>query len=286
MKKKYKHFLAGLIIFIIASIGIGSYEHYKQNQQTLSSSTQPITLKDIPKYNGKPYVILQNNHPNIDKGELSSKSFERYSPLDSLGRVQVAVANIGLDLMPKEERSAIGQVKPSGWQTVRYPNIDGKYLYNRSHLIGYQLTSENANERNLMTGTRYFNVNGMLPFENQVADYIKRTGNHVLYRITPLYEGNDLVAKGVIMEAMSDEDQGKGVQFCVFIYNVQPGIEINYKNGKSKLINPYKTAPKQIDTVNYHALLNPIKKLEFQTLAFFNDYVILFLFEFVSLFQV
>lgn len=144
--------------------------------------------------------------------------------------------------MPKEKRGSIGQVKPSGWQTAKYDFVDGKYLYNRCHLIGYQLTAENANERNLITGTRYMNVDGMLPFENMVADYIKETGNHVLYRVTPVFNGNNLVASGVQMEAMSVEDKGAGISFNVFCYNVQPGVEINYADGKSKLAEGQQTA--------------------------------------------
>ena len=206
-----------------------------QSETPKTNTTQSVVkLADIPPYQGQPYVTLQNNKPNIDPWELSAKSFERYSALDKYGRPGVAVANVGTETMPKEKRGPIGQVKPPGWQTVKYDNVDGKYLYNRCHLIGYQLTGENANERNLITGTRYLNVDGMLPFENQVADYVKTTGNHVLYRVTPMYKDNELVARGVIMEAMSAEDKGKGLSFCVYVYNVQPGIEINYQNGKSK----------------------------------------------------
>lgn len=232
--KKQRKLNIWLIVILILVFFITKIQQNDLNYKKTKTSDINITLKDIPPYQGQSYVILKNNQPNMDDWELSGKSFERYSPLDIYGRCGVAVANLGLETMPKKKRESISHVKPSGWQISKYNNIDGKYLYNRCHLIGYQLSAENDNERNLITGTRYFNVDGMLPFENQVADYIKRTGNHVLYRVTPLYEGNDLVAKGVIMEAKSYEDKGKGVQFCVFVYNIQPGIDINYKNGHNR----------------------------------------------------
>lgn len=168
--------------------------------------------------------------------EYTTESFETYSELDALGRCGVAYANISKDLMPTEERGEIGMIKPSGWHTVKYPEvIEDLFLYNRCHLIGYQLSGENANEKNLITGTRYLNVEGMLPFENKVAAYVRKTGNHVLYRVTPVFEGDNLVAEGVLMEAFSVEDAGKGVEFCVFAYNIQPGIEIDYATGESRL---------------------------------------------------
>ena len=181
------------------------------------------------------YVELNGNVPEFTEAQIKTKSFEKYSRLDGLGRCGVAVACIGKDIMPTEERGAIGQVKPSGWQIAKYDIVDGKYLYNRCHLIGYQLTGENANERNLITGTRAMNVDGMLPFENMVADYVKETGNHVMYRGTPVFEGDNLLAKGVQMEALSVEDNGAGISFNVFVYNAQPGIAINYADGTSKL---------------------------------------------------
>ena len=187
----------------------------------------------IPDYSGEAYVALNDNIPDFDPDNLPPRSFEEYSELDSLGRCGVAYANVGLDLMPTEKRESIGQVKPSGWQTVQYDIVDGKYLYNRCHLIGYQLTAENANKQNLITGTRYLNVQGMLPFENLAADYIKETGNHVLYRVTPVFDGDNLVASGVQMEAISVEDKGEGVLFNVYCYNVQPGIVIDYATGES-----------------------------------------------------
>lgn len=190
-------------------------------------------LAAIPEYTGSAYTVLNDNIPDFPEEDFTEESFETYSDLDSLGRCGVAYANIGEDLMPTIKRGSIGQVKPSGWHTVKYDSVDGKYLYNRCHLIGYQLTAENANEKNLITGTRYLNTEGMLPFENMVADYIKETGNHVLYRVTPMFDGNNLVATGVQMEAESVEDKGDGILYNVFCYNVQPGITIDYKTGDS-----------------------------------------------------
>lgn len=192
-----------------------------------------VKLTDIPEYSGEAYTEINDNVPDFPEDDFTTTSFESYSDLDSLGRCGIAYANIGQDLMPTEKRGSIGQVKPSGWHTVKYDNVDGKYLYNRCHLIGYQLTAENANERNLITGTRYLNTEGMLPFENMVADYIKETGNHVLYRVTPIFDGDDLVASGVQMEAESVEDKGEGILYNVFCYNVQPGISIDYTTGDS-----------------------------------------------------
>lgn len=194
------------------------------------------TLEDVPSYSGKDYVYLNNNVPNFDLDDINSKSFQFYSNLDSLGRCGYAYANIGKDSMPTEKRGSIGIVKPSGWHTVKYDNIDGKYLYNRCHLIGYQLTGQNANVKNLITCTRYMNSVSMLEFENKVASYIKETNNHVLYRVTPIYDGDNLLASGVVMEAYSIEDSGKGIKFNVYLYNVQDGIEIDYKTGDSKKI--------------------------------------------------
>lgn len=193
-----------------------------------------VSMQLLPAYSGKPYVEIDRNEPGFTEKDKTKKSFEQYSELDSLGRCGVAYANVGKDLMPTEKRGSIGKVKPSGWHTVKYDIVDGKYLYNRCHLIGYQLTAENANEKNLITGTRYMNVDGMLPFENMVADYVKETGNHVLYRVTPVFEGKNLLAKGVQIEAYSVEDEGDGICFNVFVYNVQPGIQIDYATGESK----------------------------------------------------
>ncbi len=194
-----------------------------------------IDLSNIPEYNGEPYIAVNGNVPFFEDTEVTATSFEKYSDLDNLGRCGVALASVGQDIMPTEERGSIGQIKPAGWHTVKYDCVDGKYLYNRCHLLGYQLTGENANERNLITGTRYLNVDGMLPFENMVADYVMETGNHVMYRVTPIYTGNNLVADGVLMEGYSVEDQGEGITFCVYVYNVQPGVRIDYATGDSSL---------------------------------------------------
>lgn len=199
---------------------------------TASENKTTYTAQNIPEYAGSPYVELNNNIPDFQESEYTTEVFEQYSDLDALGRCQAAYANICQEIMPTQERGKIGMIKPSGWHTVKYDCVDGKYLYNRAHLIGFQLAGENANEKNLITGTRYFNVEGMLPFENQVADYVHETNHHVLYRVTPVYEGDNLVASGVIMEAASVEDEE--IHFHVFVYNVQPGIWIDYATGESR----------------------------------------------------
>ncbi len=197
----------------------------------IQGGKESISLDDIPEYSGEPYVEINGNEPNFPDDGSGEESFETYSELDSLGRCGVAYASVGTDLMPTGERESISQVKPTGWQTVKYEHVDGKYLYNRCHLIGYQLSGENANEKNLITGTRYMNVEGMLPFENMVADYVKETDCHVLYRVTPVFEGDNLLANGVQMEAYSVEDDGESISFNVFVYNVQPGVSIDYATG-------------------------------------------------------
>ena len=199
------------------------------------ANPDPLSIEDIPEYTDEAYVVIRNNVPDFKADEMVTESFEFYSQLDSLGRCGYTVACVGIDIMPTEERDSIGSVKPSGWQTVKYDIVSGKYLYNRCHLIGFQLTGENANICNLITGTRYLNIDGMLPFENMVADYVKETGNHVLYRVTPIFVGNDLVARGVHMEGLSVEDNGEGICFNIFAYNVQPGITIDYATGNSSL---------------------------------------------------
>ncbi len=198
-------------------------------------SGEEVILADIPAFSGEPYVVVNENIPDFQVTEYTTDSFESYSELDSLGRCGVAYANIGTELMPTEDRENIGQIKPTGWQIAKYDVVEGRYLYNRCHLIGFQLTGENANERNLITGTRYMNVSGMLPFENMVAEYVRETDYHVLYRVTPIYESNNLVASGVQMEAWSVEDEGEGICFNVYVYNHQPGIHINYATGESRL---------------------------------------------------
>lgn len=189
---------------------------------------------EIPVYSGKPYAEINDNKPFFN--DYPTTAFENYSDLDKLGRCGVAYANVCKEIMPTEQRGQIGSVKPSGWHTVKYNRvINGNYLYNRCHLIAYQIAGENANPKNLITGTRYLNIDGMVPFENKVADHIKKNGGHVLYRVTPIFTGENLVADGVLMEGYSVEDNGAGVQFCVFCYNVQPGIVIDYATGDSKL---------------------------------------------------
>lgn len=205
---------------------------------TLNETEQALVeeLLNLPDYSGKAYVEVNGNVPYFVDSELTAESFESYSNLDSLGRCGYAYACVGQDIMPTEERGDIGAVKPSGWHTVKYNGVvDGNYLYNRCHLIGFQLSGENANEKNLITGTRYMNVEGMLPFENMIADYVKETNNHVLYRVTPLFTGDNLIADGVLMEAESVEDKGESILFNVFCYNVQPGVAINYLDGSSQL---------------------------------------------------
>ena len=218
-----------LAVFIIAS-AVKSSETYSRKESGLT----------IPQYSGKAYAVINNNIPFFAEEDYTTESFETYSELDFLGRCGVACANVGRDLMPTEKRGDIGSIKPTGWQQAKYEGIvesNPPYLYNRCHLIAYCLTAENANEKNLITGTRYMNVEGMLPFEEQVARYLDRNDNHVLYRATPIFGGNNLLADGVLMEAYSVEDHGAGIQFCVYVYNVQPGIRIDYKTGKNSILN-------------------------------------------------
>ncbi len=214
-------------------------------------------------YSYSPYKVINKNIPYFTNEDYTAVSFEKYSPLDSLGRCGVAVASIGRDIMPAEERGQIGSVKPSGWQYAKYDWVDGKYLFNRCHLLGFQLTGENANERNLITGTRYMNTEGMLPFENMVADYVRSTGNHVLLRVTPVFEGNNLVASGVTMEAYSIEDSGKGVCFNVYCYNVQPGVVIDYSTGESYAKE--NTSSEPLDTPKDYILNIKSKKIHLPT---------------------
>lgn len=225
MKKKE---LAGLILFVVVALLYAFFGNGEKRQYS-------DTLNDIPNVSADAYVVVNDNVPEFTDEDITTEAYEFYSELDSLNRCGYAMACVGRELMPTEDRGSIVQVKPSGWHTVKYDFVDGKYLYNRCHLIGFQLTGENANEKNLITGTRYMNVEGMLPFENMVADFVKETGDHVLYRITPVFDGDDLVAKGVQMEAYSVEDQGESISFNVFVYNKQPGVTIDYATGESKL---------------------------------------------------
>ena len=230
MKKLVKSFFA--LLFITFAMSFIDYELNEYYATKMPS----YNISEVPVYSGKNYVVINENKPFFTEEDYNTTSFEKYSELDLLGRTGVAFSNIGRELMPTKERESIGVIKPSGWKTVKYDFIDGKYLYNRCHLIGYQLTAENANEKNLITCTRQMNTVGMLDFENKVASYIKKTGKNVLYRVTPIYEGSNLLASGVEIEA-SSMDNCKSLCFNVYVYNVQDGVEINYKNGDSNLKN-------------------------------------------------
>lgn len=242
MSNKKIRYLIGSILLSLSFV-LGACSQSAGSQQTevnteLSSEKgtgspeqSSFDLSQVPAYSGEPYVVVNNNIPFFKDSDLTTEAFEKYSDLDSLGRCGAAYANVCQEIMPTEKRGAIGMVKPTGWQTVKYDWVDGKYLYNRCHLIGYQLSGENANEKNLITGTRYLNVDGMLPFENLVADYVHETDHHVLYRVTPVFENSNLVASGVLMEAQSIEDDD--VLFCVYCYNVQPKVTIDYATGES-----------------------------------------------------
>lgn len=226
----FRKIAAGLALIGALAAGYGSYQGLYPN--VFTAAQQVESLEELPEYTGETYVVVNENEPSFSDEDKNGPAYEYYSELDGLGRCGFAEAKISRELMPEEERGPIGSVKPSGWQTVKYDSIDGKYLYNRCHLIGYQLTGENANEKNLITGTRYLNVEGMLPWENEVAEYIERTGDAVMYRVTPVFEGTNLVASGVQMEAESiGSDE---IRFNIFVFNVQPGIEIDYATGESR----------------------------------------------------
>ena len=222
--------------YLFSEYGIfGSETSYGNELEGYTVGSMSEILSSVPEFTDQPYVVINNNVPFFtDEEKETADAFEYYSNLDDLGRCGVALANVCKELMPTGERGNIGQVKPTGWQTEKYDHVDGKYLYNRYHLIGFQLTGENANEKNLITGTRYMNVDGMLPFENMIDDYVDETENHVLYRVTPVFEGEELVARGVLMEAYSIEDQGEGICFNVYVYNNQPGVVIDYATGDSR----------------------------------------------------
>ena len=223
-----KKLLIGLVGILLVAICVAVLWY-------LDTQLKEPILQEIPAYTGEPYVVVDGNLPSFTEREKVTEAYEFYSELDAYNRCGYVMACIGPELMPTEDRGSIGQVKPTGWHTVKYDCVDGKYLYNRCHLIGYQLTGENANPQNLITGTRYLNIEGMLPFENMVADYIKETGNHVIYRVTPDFQGEDLLAKGVKLEGWSVEDAGEGICFSVYAYNVQPGVIIDYSTGESCL---------------------------------------------------
>ena len=229
-KNKKLHPALVLLLLVLSLLGEMLYEHWQQAQ-----IPHAVSVSEVPAYADSPYVVINDNVPMFDEEDMTTKAYEYYSSLDSLERCGYTMACIGKELMPTESRESISHVKPTGWVQAKYDFVDGGSLYNRCHLIGFQLTGENANERNLITGTRYMNTEGMLPFENMVADYIKETGNHVLYRVTPIFEKNELVARGVQIEAKSVEDNGEGICFHVYVYNVQPGVIIDYATGTSRL---------------------------------------------------
>ena len=222
--------MIGVLSIVVCTAGCSDLEQLLEEDSSAQVQSA-ATLAEVPEYSGDPYVEINDNQPEFEDYELTTEAFEEYSELDELGRCGTAEACVGEETMPTEERGNISSVKPTGWKNKDYDNVDGGRLYNRCHLIGFQLTGENANEKNLITGTRYMNTEGMLPFENMVADYVHETDNHVLYRVTPIFDGDDLVASGVQMEAESVEDDGAGVCFNVYVYNVQPQITINYATG-------------------------------------------------------
>lgn len=239
-KRVNKSYQITAVIFLIVLLGFEIYTNFNEevtnylDNNVTKRVTKTYDLSTVPAYSDKAYVILNDNLPTFTDKEKLVSELENYSPLDELGRCGVATALVSIDTMPTEERGSIGKVKPTGWHTVKYDFVEGKYLYNRCHLIGYQLTGENANERNLITCTRYMNTVGMLEFENKVSHYVRETDNHVLYRVTPVFEDNNLVASGAIMEAYSIEDKGK-LSFNVYVYNVQPNVKINYLTGESEI---------------------------------------------------
>lgn len=237
MKKYIKAILSFIIVLAIIGYGVHFIDFSNLNNQTelfaKYSAKSYSAVQDVPEFNNKPFVIINDNQPFFKDDDLTVKAFEYYSPLDEFGRCGYAMACIGAEIMPTEERKGIGQIKPSGWHTVKYDNVDGKYLYNRCHLIAYQLSGENVNIKNLITGTRYLNNEGMLPFEELIADYVKDTNNHVLYRVTPIFKDNNLLASGVLMEAKSVEDKGKEICFNIYVYNAHPDITIDYLTGDS-----------------------------------------------------
>lgn len=238
----FKQFYSRILILLLAGALLcsgcagtaGTQDAELSPSGSLSVSGTPAEENPSALWDGQPYTAVNGNVPGFSEKDLTAASFESYSELDSLGRCGTAFACLGQDLMPRGERGYISGIHPTGWHSVQYDFIDGKNLYNRCHLIGWQLSGEDANRKNLITGTRYMNVEGMLPFENMVADYIKETGCHVLYRVTPVFQGSNLVADGVLMEAMSVEDQGESISFCVFVPNVQPGVAIDYSDGSSR----------------------------------------------------
>lgn len=262
-----------LSLLLIISLLTGCFN----GADTQDGTPSVITLSEIPAFDGKtPYVEINGNEPSFTEDEITDKSFESYSELDSLGRCGVAISSVGKDLMPTEDRGSISNVIPSGWVNARYDIVDGTYLYNRCHLIGFQLTGENANKENLITGTRFMNVAGMLPFENMIADYVKETENHVMYRVSPIFDGDNLVASGVLLEAYSVEDEGDGISFSVYVYNNQPGIVINYATGESRLETDSEKPespdePAGGEDAGFYILNTDTKKFHLDTCGFADD---------------
>lgn len=245
ISKRAKQNITSFIIVLAAFVLVNMF----RNNDIPTDDPQPgaaaADLASIPEYAGEAYCVINGNNPSFTEADMADTAYESYSELDTLGRCGTVMACVGTELMPTEERESISHIYPSGWNNVPYTFVDGEYLYNRCHLIGFQLTGENDNELNLITGTRYMNTEGMLPFENMVADYIKETGNHVLYRVTPVFEGGELVARGVQMEALSIEDSGEGICFNVYCYNVQPGVIIDYATGESQPDEEYLSSGEQ-----------------------------------------
>ena len=241
MKNKILLLICILLVLLVAFSGCGGSlfngDIFPEIDEIITDehTVDVVSLDDIPEYSGSPYIAINDNQPLFSEDDYTTEAFEEYAELDYLGRCGVTFACVAVEIMPTEKRGDIGMVKPTGWVTSKYDFVDGRYLYNRCHLIGYQLTGENANTSNLITGTRYMNTEGMLPFENMIADYVKETENHVLYRVTPIFDGENLVASGVQMEAWSVEDDGDGICFNVYCYNVQPGVVIDYATGENWL---------------------------------------------------
>lgn len=250
-------YLAVSAAFFFAGCSAADGTGWRESEANLPEGNEQAVSVDnvsqVPEYTGEPFVEINGNEPAFEEEELTTVSYEEYSELDELGRCGEAQACIGEDLMPDTERDSISSVTPTGWENQQYDIVDGGYIYNRCHLIGFQLTGENANEKNLITGTRYMNTEGMLPFENEVAEYIRETDNHVMYRVTPVFEGDDLVASGVQMEAESVEDNGSGICFNVYVYNIQPDITIDYTTGynwKTEEENPEEASKEQSFVLN------------------------------------
>jgi len=278
--KKLLQILLPILIAVLAAAVTGWLAHSESEPTTTATATQDVSASDstspdvnsaagsvasldlsaLPEYTGEPYIYINNNEPEFLEQDITDESFEYYGPLDKLGRCTACFACVGKDLMPTEKRGNISSVKPTGWHTTNYSNVDGGSLYNRCHLIAHQLTAENANERNLITGTRYMNTKGMLPFEEATGNYVRETGNHVLYRVTPIFVGNELVARGVQMEGLSIEDEGEGICFNVYCFNVQPDITIDYLTGDSALTSALSESTTKGNTQTGTYILNTKSK--------------------------